>query len=281
MKTFTVLNKYKLGGYSFYPTNFKFEGAKATRSETHAIVDFTVGKDVGLGLFGGHGSSVVAAGIRFAQFTSQSHSSMGVLPDINYAGLSTPIASFAALKRFKYHNYTQTKHHFYSGVIDAQRSFHGIGPTLSWKGSTPILGAPDRAEIAVDWGFNGALLFGRQKASGHHETQIRTDYVSGRFGGHVTQTGLGYFNHNKFGRWQLQRYNDTHKSASFNRSHSAVVPNIGALAGLSFRYINAKVSFGYRADFFFNAMDGGIDTRKSEALGFHGPFTAISFGFGG
>ncbi len=39
-----------------------------------------------------------------------------------------------------------------------------------------------------------------------------------------------------------------------------------------------KVRMGYRADFFFGAIDGGIDTRKSETLGFYGPFATISIG---
>ncbi len=56
------------------------------------------------------------------------------------------------------------------------------------------------------------------------------------------------------------------RSAAINRVRTVVVPNLGAMAGLSFRYANAKVSFGYRADFFFGAIDGGIDTRKSEIL---------------
>jgi hypothetical protein len=40
-------------------------------------------------------------------------------------------------------------------------------------------------------------------------------------------------------------------------------------------------SAGYRADFFFNAMDGGNDARRSEKIGNYGPFVTISFGLGG
>jgi len=59
------------------------------------------------------------------------------------------------------------------------------------------------------------------------------------------------------------------------------VPNVGALFGVSYKYQNAKVSFGYRVDEFFGAMDGGIDTRKSENRGFFGPYANISIGLGG
>jgi hypothetical protein len=50
---------------------------------------------------------------------------------------------------------------------------------------------------------------------------------------------------------------------------------------LPFRYANAKLSFGYIADEFFGAMDGGIDAYKAENRGFFGPFANISIGLGG
>jgi hypothetical protein len=59
------------------------------------------------------------------------------------------------------------------------------------------------------------------------------------------------------------------------------VPNLGAFAGLSFRFAQAKVSVGYRGDFFFGAMDGGLDTRKSYNQEFYGPFATVSIGLGG
>ena len=72
-----------------------------------------------------------------------------------------------------------------------------------------------------------------------------------------------------------------HRSGNPDRSRTVVVPNVGGFAGASFNFSNAKVSLGYRADFFFGAMDGGIDTAKSENRGFYGPFAIVSVGFGG
>jgi hypothetical protein len=43
-----------------------------------------------------------------------------------------------------------------------------------------------------------------------------------------------------------------------------VVPNIDGFVGLSFHNANAKVSFGYRADFFFGAMDGAAIRAKKR-----------------
>lgn len=65
-----------------------------------------------------------------------------------------------------------------------------------------------------------------------------------------------------------------------NRSRTVIVPNVGGVAGLSYRFGDAKLSAGYRADFFFG-MDGGIDTTKKENVGFYGPFANVSVGMGG
>ena len=56
------------------------------------------------------------------------------------------------------------------------------------------------------------------------------------------------------------------------------VPNLGGYAGLSANYSNAKISFGYRVDEFFGAMDGGQDTAKSYNRGFYGPYANVSLG---
>ncbi len=66
-----------------------------------------------------------------------------------------------------------------------------------------------------------------------------------------------------------------------DRSRTVIVPNVGGFLGVSFRYPNAKVSLGYRADFFFGAMDTGIDARHTVDRNFYGPFATISIGLGG
>jgi hypothetical protein len=66
-----------------------------------------------------------------------------------------------------------------------------------------------------------------------------------------------------------------------SRSHMVTIPNIGGFAGLSYRFPNAKISAGYRADFFFGAKDSGLETRSTTDVGFHGPYATISIGLGG
>jgi hypothetical protein len=110
--------------------------------------------------------------------------------------------------------------------------------------------------------MNAALLFGRQKAVTHHQTTARY---------HTHKYAAGY-------RAIVYQHPAT---PDHTRANSVVVPNIGGFAGLSLRYINAKVNLGYRADFFWGAMDGGIDVGKKENQSFHGPFATISIGLGG
>ena len=54
-----------------------------------------------------------------------------------------------------------------------------------------------------------------------------------------------------------------------------------ALRACRSSFTNAKISAGYRGDFFFGAMDTGNDTRKTKTVGFYGPFATISIGSGG
>ena len=67
---------------------------------------------------------------------------------------------------------TLSRQRFHSNLANmtASRSFHGIGPSLSWQASAPVAGNTQDGEIAFDWGLNAALLFGRQKARTHHQT---------------------------------------------------------------------------------------------------------------
>jgi hypothetical protein len=114
--------------------------------------------------------------------------------------------------------------------------------------------------VAFNWGANAAFLFGRQRVRGQHQTSGR--YAKGLASGNpVSSYAPGLH--------------------PIDRAHTVTIPNVGSFAGLSFRYADAKLDLGYRADFFFNAVDGGIDARKSGDVGFYGPFASVAIGFGG
>jgi iron complex outermembrane recepter protein len=197
------------------------------------------------------GQSQFGFGVRFAQFASKQILDLRADPDFY---IPSKIAQFT---QFVEH------HHTYAVSSHMERNFRGLGPSLSWNASAFVLGSTDNGGMALDWGANAALLFGRQKAQGHHQTV--GDYYKTR---PFKYTGIVSSRH-------IQR------SGNPDRSRTVIVPNVGGFAGLSFRFPNAKVSLGYRADFFFGAMDGGIDTAHKENVGFYGPFATVSVGIGG
>src|SRR6185437_16917466 len=225
-----------------------FADSRLNYNESHTIVDFGAGRDVGLGLFGRDSSSVFNVGVRFAQFSAKTAVNISGRPNLTHY-LVPPKYLFNATG---FHQYVMTG--------QAQRDFHGIGPSFSFKASIPIVGNPEGSELFVDWGINGAVLFGRQTAKTSHAT--KADFMPPKYSDYATPP-------------YLPRIVDNPE-----RSRSVVVPNLGGFAGFSVKYPNAKISLGYRADFFFGAIDAGIDERQEKNLGFHGPFASISLGLG-
>jgi len=221
-----------------------FVDTRATHSESHAVIDFQVGKDVGLGMFGNRGASVLSLGVRFAQFVSKTDVTILARPDREAHNFFS--------KPSKY--YPSSHSNIYSASAQAKRSFRGVGPSISWNASAPVLGNPETAQFAVDWGAAAAILLGRQMAVVHHSAIAHHNFSYGYL---LYQTATDH-----------------------NRERSVAVPNVGGFAGLSLKFPNAKISLGYRADFFFGTIDGGIDTAKRENVGFYGPFATISIGLG-
>jgi hypothetical protein len=233
--------------YSSYP---KFANFLVKNRESHAIVDFKVGRDVGVGLFGREGSAKFDVGVRFAQFSSKSSVNMIVRPEVH----------FTRVELFPGKYSTHPIHDDFMATANNDRNFHGVGPSISFDGSAALFGSSDTASIGIDWGLNAAVLFGRQKASGNQSTTKR------HYEFFVTTSATA-------GPPPVYQHSTSH-----NRTRAVTVPNIGGFAGISFRYPNAKMSFGYRADFFFGAIDGGVETRHTVDRNFYGPFATISVG---
>ncbi len=183
----------------------------ASHRESHLNVDFQVGKDFGLGMFGHDGTSVFSAGLRYAHFTARTDTGF----------------------------YTSTKYFAGSGATRLQRSFTGIGPMISWEASAP-LSDNEQGVIALDWGANAAVLFGKQKSS------LILAYDTG------TVLGTG-------------------------RSHTVTVPEVGGFAGISWRPAETgfKISFGYKVDAYFNVLDAGIYDRFEVDRIQHGPYLKV------
>ena len=252
---FTTSKKYQIA------TAVNFADSRIADSETHAIVDFQAGKDVGLGMFGGRGSSTLSVGVRIAQFTSHASSEIKSDQDVGFKDFvtSAPIMVTHLARHSHYRSF--------AAEFAANRSFHGVGPSLSWNGSATIAGNTEDAALSLDWGVNAAFLFGRQKTKTRH------------------QESSAYKTRNLFVVNAHDYGNVVHSTSVApppqSRMRSITVPNAGGFAGISFHQGDAKISFGYRADVFFGAIDGGIDVRKSENRSFMGPYASISIGVGG
>jgi hypothetical protein len=219
----------------------EFVDSRNISRETHTMLDFTLGKDVGLGTIGG--------GVRIAQFTEKTKMDIGADP--NYNIYLTPFS--------KYHDTYQFK-------SDEQRNFRGVGPEVTWDANQVLWGDGDGAEVTFDWGINASVLFGQQKVVLHHAAA------------HCRHTGLG-INAGCDGVGIGGQDGQIHEpDEDIARSTSVTVPNLGGYLGASLRYRNSKLSLGYRADTFFNAMDGGQQTQETFNRGFYGPYLNVSLG---
>ena len=221
-------------------------------SESHLLLDFQAGKDVGLGFLGKDGTSVVSAGVRIAQFTSKTNISLHARP------IYESLPAFGSPGKYSFHScYFQSN----TALIQSRRNTHAVGPSISWDASLPFAGNASDMEITLDWGVNAAVLFGRERAHVHQETQ---GYYFKGIAGVVPKYTSSY----------------VHTPPDQDRSRSVTIPSVGGFAGLSLKFPNAKVSIGYRYDTFLKAMDAGIDAAKKSDVAFNGPYASISIGLG-
>jgi hypothetical protein len=220
----------------YHLTTYAFLNATDRTHSSHAIIDFSAGKDVGLGAWH-NGKATIHFGVRVAQLSERAQGTM--------TALSTSPKKYGNGK---------VVHKADALLV---RSFSGLGPSAAWDSSTPLVGELSDG-IAVDWGVNASVLFGRQKASLSLHTNDSRYYTNGKASKVLSQSTVAPL-----------------------RNRTVVVPDVGGFAGFSWRLPNGKVSLGYRADFFFGAIDGGVATSQKEMRGFYGPFASVSLGFGG
>ncbi len=230
-----------------------FGDGQSEFAESHAVLDFQVGKDVGLGLFGHDTSSTISAGVRFAQFTSSSSATLHARPVLGYGPF---VASGSGNK---YQKIRPPYHQTYTALVHIRHGTHAVGPSLSWDASLPIIGGEEGMSVAFDWGVNGAVLFGHQRTHEDHQT-------------------TGYYVH-RIGNFKTTRHY-AHPNVAHDRAQSVIMPNAGGFAGFSLKFPSAKFSLGYRGDFFFNATDSGLDVRDAAHRNFCGPFATFSIGIG-
>jgi hypothetical protein len=223
-------------------SQYNFANSTERSQSNHTVIDFTAGKDVGLGMFG-HGRSVLNFGLRYAQ--------------LNEGAIAQLTAFVSAPAKYS----PGEEVHKANARID--RHFVGIGPSASWDASVPVIGSLAEG-LSLDWGANAAALFGRQKSRLHLQTHVAQYRLDPAYSYFAKSTEIAHSTHTPF------------------RRRTVFVPNVGGFASVSYHLSGAaKLSVGYRADFFFNAIDTGVYTRSTATRGFYGPFASISIGIGG
>jgi hypothetical protein len=240
---------YNIGShvYKGKPHFTNYVQQSVVNGETHAILDFQIGRDVGLGLFGQKSEGVFSFGARYVQMNTHSDGHAYAAPGVRFYRVG------GAFNKYHFENHYQNS----ASVIERSNNFQGIGPSLSFSDSVGLLDGPADGLIALDWGANAAVLFGRQKAKADYSTVTRAYHIT------------------------IAPDSTAGTTVHRTRSRRVTVPNLGGFAGLSYRFPNAKISAGYRADFFFGALDRGLDEHHSSTTGYHGPFATISIGLGG
>lgn len=103
---------------------------------SHTMLDFEIGRDVGIGLFG-TGTTTVGGGLRFARFDSATR------------------ASFSTSSK-----YTPGR----AGEFDLSRRTDLFGPRLFARTTSPLPGDLGARGISLGVGAGAGLLFGRQSA---------------------------------------------------------------------------------------------------------------------
>jgi outer membrane receptor protein involved in Fe transport len=232
--------------------------ANATGREEHTLVDFMVGRDLGLGVLG---KSTIAGGLRYAQFKSKTDLWMEGIPywDLQEGGLSKYVTE----------NLDASTTHLAS--LRAEREFKGLGPMLSWDAAARLLGNEDVGHLDIDWSIGGGALFGKQKTSltGYESA----DPFTGFAGGGTDELG------------GLQFVRDARDAIvtpiSRSRSQSVTVPVIDLSLGLSYSIDRVSIGAGYRWERYFDVLDAGDDEHKSYDRTIDGPYMKISVGFGG
>jgi hypothetical protein len=208
-------------------------------------------------LFGENTESIFSFGARYVQMNMTSNGHSYAQPGERFYRFPGNFGKY----------YVGGEHQNSQSLLRRYSDFHGLGPALSWSNTTGLWGDIAGGQIALDWGANAAVLFGRQKAKGSLHTTVhrsRDQLVHNVLFG-TTQLGLN-------------QISATSNYAHRTETRRVTVPNLGGFAALSYRFPRAKLSVGYRADFFFGAMDRGLDTHRSVTTGYHGPFAYISIG---
>jgi outer membrane receptor protein involved in Fe transport len=230
----------------YYFNGYNYSDVTVTNREEHHIVDFGVGRDVGLGM---GVESRIGGGLRYANLQSKSRLQMWGVPD------------WYVPAQYAFFKYSHNTH--YKADLSTTREFTGLGPTLSWDAAKRLWGG-DNGRLDLDWSLTGGVLFGKQKAS------FKGTESSAYFSGKYYSPGLSQVG-------PTQSIGTTPSA----RSKSVTVPLVDLSLGLSYEIQRVKVGAGYRWERYFNVLDAGYAEHKDVDRTIDGPYFKIAVGFGG
>jgi outer membrane receptor protein involved in Fe transport len=229
--------------YYFHGIN----SSKATvaNREEHTIVDFEVGRDMGMG---SALQSRLKGGLRYGHLESTTR--------LDLFGIN----NWYMPPEYAFVKYSS--HYRYTADFLAEREFEGVGPTLSWEAARRLWGDDAGAQVDLDWSVTGGVLFGKQKTSVSGEETAA--YYYGKYYQGLSQVGPTVIT-----------------PGPEPRSQSATVPVLDLSLGLSYGIQRLKIGAGYRWERYFDALDAGFDETREEDRTIDGPYFKLSVGFGG
>jgi outer membrane receptor protein involved in Fe transport len=227
-----------------HPTTLEWSDGNARDREEHDIIDFAVGRDVGLG---GLAHSTFSAGLRHAQFESTTDLFARAIVDwelpVGWLFLGGSYVEGAA-------------------TLAADREFEGTGPMLAWDAALSLLGSDQTGHLNVDWSIAAGTLFGKQTTTIAGEERMVPHEGSIKYpplpGGTPVVT-----------------------PRDMVREQDVTVPVVDLSLGLAYEAGRIKVGAGYRWERYFDVLDVGFQEAEDADRTIDGPYFKIAVGFGG
>jgi hypothetical protein len=227
-----------------HPTTLEWSDGNARDREEHQIIDFAVGRDVGVGALA---HSTLSAGLRRASFES-----------------TTTLHAKAIVNWNLPEGWIFLGGSYVEGSADlrTEREFEGFGPMLSWDAAASVLGSDETGHLNVDWSVGVGTLFGKQ------DTRIAGSERMVPHAGSLKYPPLP-------GGTPVVTPHDA------ARKQNVTVPVVDLALGLSYEAGRIKLGTGYRWERYFNVLDAGFAEEKDFDRTLDGPYLKVSLGFGG
>ncbi|ULQ47841.1 TonB-dependent receptor [Flagellatimonas centrodinii] len=231
--------------------------AEMRASESYRLFDVAIRRDLELSTFS---RSSVELAVRRARLISQTQAALEGVPDWM---IPENVDVFFVGQR-------PVTHTVYQADFDARRGFDGTGPLLTWSAASPLFGNPQSGVVELDWSLSGGALFGRQT------TDIADSEESEWYYAWTATQASGFQQPPQTPTTITER-----TVPGTRRSTSETVPMVGATLGLSYRVNSLSLSAGYRWERYIDAIDGGVEERKTYDRTIEGPTLKLGIGFGG